>query len=120
MSLEETFKKETLLTGARSISLQLLRCDDESIPVQLGKVSNVLWAEILEKRLLVAVKRVSPLAGGSKPTVLLQKMLADVKLHAGGVVFAGAVQTVAPVVVRANLDGKGTGSPESPRLRNAA
>lgn len=36
-------------------------------------------------------------------------MLADVKLQAGGIVFAGAVQTVAPVVVRANLWGKQPG-----------
>lgn len=104
MSLEETFKKETLLlTRARSIPSRLLRCDNQPIPVQPRQVFDVLRTEILEKWFLVAAKRMGPLASGSKPTVLLQKMLADVQLHAGGIVFAGAVQTVAPVVVRAHL-----------------
>lgn len=125
MSLEETFKKETLLlTRARSIPSRLLRCDNQPIPVQPRQVFDVLRTEILEKRFLVAAKRMGPLASGSKPTVLLQKMLADVQLHAGGIVFAGAVQTVAPVVVRAHLGDACRKTTrvtlQSQRLRDAA
>lgn len=45
----------------------------------------------------------SPLASGPKRTIPCQKMLADVNLHTGGIVSAGAVQTVAPVVMQTNL-----------------
>lgn len=57
----------------------------------------------MEKFFLIDSKMMGPLAGGSKYTVPLEKMLADVKLWAGGVESAGAVQPVTPVVMRANL-----------------
>lgn len=57
----------------------------------------------MEKFFLIDSEMMGPLAGGSKYTVPLEKMLADVKLWAGGVESAGAVQPVTPVVMRANL-----------------
>lgn len=77
---------------------RLRRCDDEPISVDLAQVCNVLLAEKLEKLFPVDIKMMGPLAGGSEFTVSLQKMLADVKSHAGLVMFAGAVQPLTLVV----------------------
>lgn len=91
-------------TREHSIFLLLLcRYDDAFIPVYLEKVVNVVLTEKLKKVFLVEIKTMGPLASGPKRTVPQQKMLADVKLHTGGIVSAGAMQTVAPVVMQANL-----------------
>lgn len=53
--------------------------------------------------LLIGGQMMGPLAGVSKFTVSLEKMLADVELRARRVEFAGAVQPFTPVVMEANL-----------------
>lgn len=86
----------------RSLPLPL-RLIDESISVYLKEVYNILLTEIMETFFLIDSEMMGPLAGGSKYAVPLEKMLADVKLLAGGGVFAGAVQPVPLVVMWANL-----------------
>lgn len=101
-SFRETFKEKQRNTvfsrGCRTSPFRLRR-DDEFISVYLKEVFNILPTETVEKCFLVDTEIMGPLAGGSKYTVLLEKMLADVKLRAGGVESAGAVQAVALVVM---------------------
>lgn len=102
-SFGETFKKKqrkpVFFTRELRTSSLPLRCDDESISVYLKEVFNILLTETLEKFFLIDIEMMGPLAGGSKYTVPLEKMLADVKLCAGGVESAGAVQPVTLVVM---------------------
>lgn len=80
--------------------------DDELVSVDHREVSNVLLTQALDALRLVGTKGVAPLAGDSELAVPLDEVQTEVGLGAGGGVPAGAVRTVAFVVVRADLEGK--------------
>lgn len=92
-------RKAVFFTRELRPSLLPLCCNDESISVCLKEVFKILQTETLEMFFLIDIEIMGPLAGGSKCTVPLEKMLADVKLCAGGVESAGAVQPITPVVM---------------------
>lgn len=80
--------------------------DDEFVSVDLVKVSYVLLTEAFENLHLCGTKIMAPLTRRPKFTVTLEVVQAEVKLAAGGGELAGTVQTIAFVVMRADLQGK--------------
>lgn len=83
--------------------------DDEFISVDHKKVCNILLTEPSENLRSLCFNVMGPLTRRAKLTVTLEVVLADVKLGAGGGELAGAVQTVALVVMWAYLGMGGGG-----------
>lgn len=84
----------------------LLTHDDEFISVDLKKVFNILLTESSENLRSMFINIMGSLTRRAKLTVALEIVLADVKLVAGGGELAGTVQTVALVVMWADLRKK--------------
>lgn len=97
--------KSLFFTRNRSGSSLLLSHDDEFVSVDLTKVFNILLTESSENLHFMGTELMGPLTGRSKLTDTLEIVLADVKLDAGGGEPAGTVQTIALVVMWANLQG---------------
>lgn len=95
--------KSLFFTRNRRGSSLLLSHDDEFVSVDLTKVFNILLTESSENLHFMGTELMGPLTGRSKLTDTLEIVLADVKLDAGGGEPAGTVQTVALVVMLANL-----------------
>lgn len=79
--------------------------DDEFISVDPLKVFNILLTEDMENPHSLCVNSMGSLTRRAKFTVTLEIVLADMKLDAGGAELAGAMQTVALVVMWAYLEG---------------
>lgn len=79
--------------------------DDELISVDLVKVFNILPTESSEELRCVFIQAMVSFTRRAKLAVTLEKVLADMELDAGGGEFAGAVLTVALVVMWAYLQG---------------
>lgn len=94
--------KTSVFTRNSSSASLLLTHDDEFISVDLIKVFNILPTEPSED-LSMHVNMMGPLTRRAKLTVTLEIVQADVKLVAGGGELAGAVQTVAFVVMCTDL-----------------
>ena len=105
----QKFKKfpiESLFFTRNSGGLSLmLSHNDEFISVDLQNVRNILLAESFEELHSLCIDSMCSLTRRAKLTVTLEIVLADVKLGAGSSKPAGAVHTVALVVMWANLEG---------------
>lgn len=78
--------------------------DDEFISVDLMKVFNILLTESSENLHSIHINIVGSLTPRAELTVALEIVQADVKLGAGGGELAGTVQTIALVVMWADLE----------------
>lgn len=82
-----------------SVWSPLVTRDDELVSEDCVKVLNILPTKSLEKLHCLCIKSVASLAAGTKFTVTLEIVLAHMELGAGGGEAAGAMQTVARVVM---------------------
>lgn len=89
--------------GNSSCASLLLTHDDEFVSVDLRKVSNIFLTQSSGNLRSVRVDIVGSLTRRAKLTVTLEIVQADVKLGARGGELAGAVHTVALVVMWADL-----------------
>lgn len=81
-----------------------MSCDDGFVSVDPVEVSHILLTQAFDVLHLVGTKVMVPLALVAVHAVILQEVKADVELGAGGGVCAGAMWTVAFVVVKADLE----------------